>query len=168
MKLPMTPRGYAFLRKELQRLKALRPELSRAIEVARGHGDLSENADYDAAKEHSGLVEAKIRDIEGRLSNAQVIDPRKNPQPSKVVFGVSVKVEDVDSGETKVLTVVGSEESNVDRGWVSFESPIAKGLIGKQVGDTARVKLPAGQREFEVLEIFVEYVEEQEVLEEQE
>ncbi len=160
MKVPMTPRGYAKLRKELQRLKAMRPELAKAIEVARGHGDLSENADYDAAKEHSGLVEAKIRDIEARLSNAQVIDPRKTPKPTRVVFGCSVKIEEIDSGESKVLTIVGSEESDVERGWISNDSPIARGLIGKEEGDTVRIKLPAGEKEYEVLELFVEYSEE--------
>lgn len=159
MKVPMTPRGYAKLRKELQRFKAQRPEIARAIEVARGHGDLSENADYDAAKQHSGMVEAKIRDLEAKLSNAQVIDPRATPNPSRVVFGASVRIEDLDSGEAKVLTLVGMDESDVDRGWISFESPIAKGLIGKEAGDTARIKLPGGEKEYEIMEIFVEYTE---------
>jgi transcription elongation factor GreA len=160
MKRPMTPRGYATLRSELMKLKAMRPELARAIEIARGHGDLSENGDYDAAKEKSGMVEAKIRDIEARLSNAEVIDPRKLGTPNRVVFGVSVKLEDVDSGEQRVISLVGAEESDVDKGWISFEAPLGKGVIGKELGDVARVTLPGGAREFEILEIFVDYQEE--------
>jgi transcription elongation factor GreA len=157
MKRPMTPRGYAALRNELMKLKAMRPELARAIEIARGHGDLSENGDYDAAKEKSGMVEAKIRDIEARLSNAEVIDPRKLGTPNRVVFGVSVKLEDVDSGEQRVISLVGAEESDVEKGWISFEAPLGKGVIGKELGDVARVALPGGAREFEILEIFVDY-----------
>jgi transcription elongation factor GreA len=153
----MTPRGYAALRNELMKLKAMRPELARAIEIARGHGDLSENGDYDAAKEKSGMVEAKIRDSEARLSNAEVVDPRKLGTPTRVMFGVSVKLEDVDSGEQRVITLVGAEESDVEKGWISFEAPLGKGLIGKELGDVARVALPGGAREFEILEIFVDY-----------
>ena len=157
MKRPMTPRGYAALRNELMKLKAMRPELARAIEIARGHGDLSENGDYDAAKEKSGMVEAKIRDSEARLSNAEVVDPRKLGTPTRVMFGVSVKLEDVDSGEQRVISLVGAEESDVEKGWISFEAPLGKGLIGKELGDVARVVLPGGAREFEILEIFVDY-----------
>lgn len=153
----MTPRGYDALRTELQKLKAMRPELARAIEIARGHGDLSENGDYDAAKNKSGMVEGKIRDIETRLSMAEIIDPRKISSLDKVVFGVSVKIEDVESGEARTVTIVGSEESDVDKGWISFESPLGKGLIGKELNDVARVNLPAGTREYEIVEIFVDY-----------
>lgn len=160
MKRPMTPRGYAALRNELMKLKAMRPELARAIEIARGHGDLSENGDYDAAKEKSGMIEAKIRDIEARLSNAEVIDPRKLGTPNRVMFGVSVKLEDVDSGEQRVISLVGAEESDVEKGWISFEAPLGKGVIGKELGDVARVALPGGAREFEILEIFVDYHDE--------
>ena len=159
MKHPMTPRGYDSLRDELQKLKAQRPELANAIEVARGHGDLSENADYDAAKEKSGMVEAKIRDIESKLSLAEVIDPRKLSNLDRVVFGVSVKIEDVDSGEEKVLSIVGAHESDIARGRISFESPLGKGLIGKRAGDIAVMNLPAGKKEYEIHEIFVDYEE---------
>jgi transcription elongation factor GreA len=159
MKRPMTPRGYATLRNELMRLKAMRPELARAIEIARGHGDLSENGDYDAAKEKSGMTEAKIRDIEAKLATAEVIDPRKLGTPTRVVFGSSVKIEDIDSGDQKVISILGAEESDVERGWISFEAPLGKALIGKEVGDVARVNLPTGVKEFEVLEIFVQYEE---------
>ena len=153
----MTPRGYATLRAELMRLKALRPEIARMIEVARGHGDLSENGDYDAAKEKSGMTEAKIRDIEARLATAEVIDPLKLGKPGRVVFGSSVKIEDVESGEQKVLSIYGAEESDVAKGWISYETPLGKSLIGKEEGDVARVALPGGAREYEVLEIFVSY-----------
>ena len=157
MKRPMTPRGYATLRAELMRLKALRPEIARMIEVARGHGDLSENGDYDAAKEKSGMTEAKIRDIEARLATAEVIDPLKLGKPSRVVFGSSVKIEDVESGEQRVLSIYGAEESDVAKGWISYETPLGKSLIGKEEGDVARVALPGGAREYEVLEIYVSY-----------
>jgi transcription elongation factor GreA len=147
------------MRAELQKLKAMRPELARAIEIARGHGDLSENGDYDAAKEKSGMTEAKIRDLEAKLSMAEIIDPRKNQSPSKVVFGVSVRIEDLNSGEVRSLAIVGADESDVDRGWISIESPLGRGLIGKEQGDVARVQLPAGVREYEITEIFIDYTD---------
>lgn len=159
MKRPMTPRGYNSLRAELMRLKAMRPEIARMIEVARGHGDLSENGDYDAAKEKSGMTEAKIRDIEARLAMAEVIDPRKLGTPSRVVFGSSVKIEDLDSGDKKVLSIYGAEETDIEKGWISFEAPLGKALIGKEEGDVVKVPLPGGAREYEVLEIFISYEE---------
>ena len=163
MNRPITPRGYRVLRNELRRLKAMRPELARAIEVARGHGDLSENADYDAAKEKSGLVEAKIRDLEAKISHADVIDPRSLKNLQRVTFGVSVRIEDVDSGEARVLSVVGADESRVDKGWISLESPLGRGLIGKETGEVVRVALPGGAREFEILEIFIDYEDSEEL-----
>jgi transcription elongation factor GreA len=164
----MTPRGYAALRTELMRLKSMRPELARAIEIARGHGDLSENGDYDAAKEKSGMTEAKIRDIEARLAMAEVIDPRKLGEPSRVVFGSSVKIEDVDTGDQRTISIFGAEESDVEKGWISYEAPLGKALIGKEIGDVVKVPLPAGAREYEVVEIFVVYEEEITVLSERE
>ena len=157
MKRPMTPRGYNTLRSELMKLKAMRPEIARMIEVARGHGDLSENGDYDAAKAKSGMTEAKIRDIEARLALAEIIDPGKFGGVNRVVFGSSVKIEDVDSGEKKVLSIYGAEESDIEKGWISFEAPLGKALIGKEEGDVVKVPLPGGAREYEVLEIFVSY-----------
>jgi len=142
------------------KLKSMRPELARAIEIARGHGDLSENGDYDAAKEKSGMTEAKIRDIEARLAMAEVIDPRKLGEPSRVVFGSSVKIEDVDTGDQRTISIFGAEESDVEKGWISFEAPLGKALIGKEIGDVVKVSLPAGAREYEVVEIFVVYEEE--------
>ncbi len=157
MKRPMTPNGYRKLRDELRKFKSMRPELSRAIEVARAHGDISENADYDAAKDKSGMVEAKIRDIETKLSNAEVIDPQKIGQRERVVFGLSVRISDIDSGDERTLHIVGSDESDVEKGFISFESPLGKGLIGKSLGDVARVQLPGGAREFEILDVFCGY-----------
>ena len=160
MKRPITPRGYDALRKELQRLKSTRPEIARMIEVARGHGDLSENGDYDAAKEKSGMTEAKIRDIEAKLATADIIDPRKLKDPQRVVFGVSVKVADVESGEGRTLSIVGADESDIDKGWISCESPLGRSLIAKEIGDIAKVVVPGGTREYEIIEIFVDYQEE--------
>ena len=159
MKRPITPRGYDALRSELQRLKSMRVELATAIEIARGHGDLSENGDYDAAKAKSGMTEARIRDLETKLSMAEIIDPRKLGEPSKVMFGVSVNIEDVESGEKRRLSIVGADESNVDRGWISIESPLGRGLIGKEIGDVARVQLPAGIKDYEIVEVFIDYAE---------
>lgn len=156
MKRPVTPRGYAQMRAELQRLRAMRPELAKAIEIARGHGDLSENGDYDAAKEKSGMTEAKIRDLEAKLALAEIIDPARHTNLTRVIFGVSVKIEDVDSGDARQLCIVGADESDADRGWISCESPLGKALIGKEVGDTARVALPGGSREYEITEIYVQ------------
>lgn len=157
MKRPITPNGYDALRKELQELKGQRPELARAIEIARSHGDLSENAEYDAAKERSGMVEAKIRDLDAKLSMAQIIDPGKIGSPDRVVFGTSIRIEDLDSGTERVLMIVGPDESDVDRGWISLESPLGKSLIGKEEGDVARVQLPGGVKEYEICEIFIDY-----------
>lgn len=159
MARPITPRGHAFLISELQKLKSFRPALARAIEVARGHGDLSENGDYDAAKEKSGMVEAKIRDLEIKLTTAEIIDPRKLNDPQRVVFGVSVKFSDVESGDEKVISIVGADESDISKGWISCESPMGRALIGKEVGDTTRISAPGGAREVEIIEIFVEYDE---------
>lgn len=164
MKRPMTPRGYAALRSELMKLKAMRPELARAIEIARGHGDLSENGDYDAAKEKSGMVEAKIRDIETRLAMAEIIDPRKLTISERVVFGATVTIEDVDSGERRVISIYGAEESDIEKGWISFEAPLGKGLIGKEVGDVVKVALPGGAREYEIVELAVTYEETEEIV----
>lgn len=155
MKKTMTPRGYASIKEELRKLKAQRPELARAIELARGHGDLSENADYDAAKNRSGLIEAKIRELEGRLAQAQIIDPAGIKDPQRVVFGVSARIEDVESGEQRTITIVGAEESDVSRGWISYESPLGRALIGKEPGETVQAALPGGAREYEILEVFI-------------
>lgn len=157
MKYPMTPRGYDGLRTEIRKLKAMRPEVAKAIEIARGHGDLSENGDYDAAKAKSGMVEARIRDIEARLSNSQVIDPSQITSHDRVVFGLSVKVEDLASGQKRTLHIYGAEEVDPEKGWVSYEAPLGRCLIGKELNDVATVDLPGGKREYEISEIFCDY-----------
>lgn len=157
MKRPITPRGYNVMRQELKRLRSMRPELAKAIEVARGHGDLSENGDYDAAKERSGMVEAKIRDLEAKLGLAELIDPRTLPPPTRVTFGVSVKIVDIDSEDERVLCIVGADESNVEKGFISLESPLGRSLIGKEPSDVVRVELPGGAKEYEIIEVYVDH-----------
>lgn len=158
MKRLMTQHGYDQLRSELQRLKAMRPEIARQIEVARALGDISENGDYDAAKEKSGMTEAKIRDIESRLSHAQVVDLSSLPEPTKVSFGVTVLVAEVSSGDERTMTILGAEEAQVERGIISYESPLGRALIGKEVGDIARIELPGGTKEYEILELSIRAV----------
>ena len=157
MKRPITPRGNAALRTALRSYKGMRPELAQAIEVARAHGDLSENADYDAAKEKSGMIEAKIRDLATKLTHADLIDPRKITDFNRVVFGVTVKIEDLDSGEEKIYSIYGEDETDIKKGWISIESPLGKGLIGKELGDVAKLALPGGAREYEIMEIYMDY-----------
>ena len=156
----MTPRGHKRIKKELEDFKSQRPALADLIEEARSHGDLSENADYDAAKNKSGLVEAKIRVLEASLSDFEIVNPLELKNITKVVFGTTVKVEDVDNGEEKVFSIYGDEESDPDNGWLSYNTPLAKALFGKEVGDIATLKLPGKTREYEVLEIRVDYTEE--------
>ena len=162
MKRPITPRGYNAQRRELHKLKGMRPELAMAIEIARGHGDLSENGDYDAAKEKSGMIEAKIRDIEAKLSFAEVIDPRKLGTPTRVLFGTTTKVLDMDADEEKTFTIVGADETNIDKNWISCESPLGKSLIGKEIGEVIKARVPGGEKEFEILEVFIDYVDDTE------
>jgi transcription elongation factor GreA len=159
MKRPVTPRGYRRMQDELKELKAQRPELAIAIEKAREHGDLKENADYDAAKNKSGMVEAKIRDLEGRLAESAVIDPLALKSINKVVFGLTVEIEDLANGERKSYSIYGTEESDLNKGWISYETPLAKALIGKEVNDVVTVRLPAGAREYEILDITIAYSE---------
>jgi len=152
IRVPMTTRGYAKLREELRRLKEdVRQKLSQEIGKARELGDLSENAEYHAAKEKQGQVEAQIRDMEDRLSRAEVVDVSKL-SGSRVVFGATVTVEDGD-GEKAVYQIVGVEEADPKAGKISFESPIARGLIGKEEGDTAQIKAPRGLKELEILKV---------------
>jgi transcription elongation factor GreA len=152
-KIPLTPRGAQRLREELKRLKEVeRPRIVKAIEEARGHGDLSENADYDAAKEAQGLNEARIKELEGTLALANIIDPA-TLSGSKVVFGATVKLSDTDSGEEVVYQIVGEPESDIKAGLISINAPVARALIGREVGDTVNVKTPKGNREYEILEV---------------
>jgi len=152
-KYPMTPAGHATMKAQLYKLKNVdRLANSRAIEIARGHGDLSENADYSAAKEEQGLIEAKIRELEAKLTLAEVIDPTKL-SGSRVKFGATVTIEDTDSGETQTYTIVGEHEADIKRGRISIGAPVARALIGKEVGDTVTVQSPKGKREYEVTEV---------------
>jgi len=149
-KFPMTPAGHATMRAQLHKLKNVdRIANSRAIEVARGHGDLSENADYSAAKEEQGLIEAKIRELEAKLTLAEVIDPTKL-SGSRVKFGATVTIEDSETGEPQTYTIVGEHEADIKRGRISIGAPVARALIGKEVGDTVIVQSPKGKREYEV------------------
>jgi transcription elongation factor GreA len=152
-KFPMTPAGYASMRTHLNRLKNVdRIANSRAIEVARGHGDLSENADYSAAKDEQGLIEAKIRELEAKITLAEVIDPTKL-SGSRVKFGATVTIEDTDSGERQTYTIVGEHEADIKRGRISIGAPIARAMIGKEVGDTITWQGAKGKREYEVTEV---------------
>lgn len=156
-KFPMTPAGYAAMKAQLKKLKDVdRPANSRAIEIARGHGDLSENADYSAAKEEQGLIEAKIRELEAKTALAEVIDPTKL-SGSKVRFGATVTIEDTDSGDSNTYVIVGEHEADIKRGRISIGAPVARALIGKDVGDTVALPSAKGKREVEVTK--VEWVE---------
>jgi len=149
----MTPEGNARLRDELKTLKEVeRPKISKEIGVARDHGDLSENAEYHAAKDRQGWIEARIKDLEDKLSRAEVIDPSKL-SGSKVAFGATVKLSNSDTEEESVYRLVGADEANLDQGSISITSPLARALIGREVGDEVKVRMPAGERLYEILEV---------------
>jgi len=148
----MTIEGSERLKAELQRLKTVdRPEVIRAIAEARSHGDISENADYDAAKERQGFIEGRIATVEAKLANAQVIDPSTIDAGGRVVFGATVELVDGDSDERVVYQIVGDDEADIKQGKISVSSPIARALIGKSEGDTAEVLAPGGTRSYEIL-----------------
>lgn len=152
-KIPMTPEGNVRLREELKHLKEVeRPKISREIGIAREHGDLSENAEYHAAKERQGWIEARIKDLEDKLARAEIIDPAKL-SGTKVAFGARVRVSNVDTEEESTYRLVGPDEANLNEGSISITSPLARALIGREVGDEIRVRMPAGERVFEVLEV---------------
>ena len=153
-KVPLTARGAEKLREELERLKRVeRPRIIEAIAEARAHGDLKENAEYHAAREQQGFVEGRIKDIEGKLSHAQIIDVTKVPADGRVVFGATVQVLDVDKDEELTYQIVGDDEADLKHGLISVSSPIARALIGKYVDDVAVVDAPGGQRELEIMEV---------------
>ncbi|SAL31300.1 transcription elongation factor GreA [Caballeronia sordidicola] len=155
--VPLTKRGAALLRDELQHLKSVeRPAVVNSIAEARAQGDLSENAEYDAAKEKQGFIEGRIAELESKLAGAQVIDPTEVEADGRVIFGATVELEDLDSGKTVTYQIVGDDEADIDHGLVSISSPIARALIGKTEGDVASVQAPSGAREYEV--IAVKYV----------
>jgi transcription elongation factor GreA len=153
-KIPLTTRGAELLRAELHNLKTVeRPEVIAAIAEARSHGDLSENAEYDAAKERQSFVEGRIAEVEFKLSNAQIIDPRQLDAEGRCVFGATVDLEDLASGEAVTYQIVGDDEADIKQGKISISSPIARALIGKFAGDVAEVQAPGGVREYEVLDV---------------
>ena len=152
-RVPMTPAGHAKLEAELKRLKTEeRPQNVRDIEEARAHGDISENAEFHAAKERQGHIEGRILAVEDKLARAQIIDP-SGPPPDQVRFGVTVVLLDVESDEEVTYTLVGEDESDVAEGRISFTSPIARALLGKAVDDEVQVRVPKGTRNFEIREI---------------
>ncbi len=153
-KVPLTVNGAEMLKAELQNLKSVqRPAVIQAIAEARAQGDLSENAEYDAAKERQGFIEGHIQDIEGKLSNAQIIDPKTVDADGRIVFGATVELEDLDSGDTVTYQIVGDDEADIKANKISVSSPIARALIGKHEGDTADVQAPGGVRQYEILDI---------------
>lgn len=153
-KVPMTVIGAKAMEEELQRLKTVeRPRIIQAIAEARAHGDLSENAEYHAAKEQQGFAEGRIAEIEGKLSNAQIIDPTKVNAEGKVVFGATVELFDENSNGEVIYQIVGDDEANIEGGKISVNSPIARGLIGKEGGEEVEVKVPDGLHRYEILSI---------------
>lgn len=152
--IPLTRRGAELLREELQRLKSVeRPAVINAIAEARAQGDLSENAEYDAARERQAFVEGRIAEIESKLANAQVIDPAELDADGRVVFGATVELEDMDSGQVVTYQIVGDDEADIKDNKISISSPIARALIGKYAGDVAEVQAPGGVREYEVIDV---------------
>jgi transcription elongation factor GreA len=153
-KVPLTVTGANKLRAELEELKTVvRPRIIQAISEAREHGDLKENAEYHAAREQQSFAEGRIAEIEGKLSNANIIDVTKTDANGKVVFGATVEIEDIDSGKVVTYQIVGEDEANIKEGRISVGSPIARALIGKEVEDVVVVKAPGGNIEYEILSI---------------
>ena len=152
--IPITIRGAEKLKEELQRLKSKdRHEVINAIAEARAQGDLSENAEYEAAKDRQGCIEGRIKEIEGKLSSAQIIAPSTLDAGGRVVFGATVELEDEDSGDTVTYQIVGEDEADLKLGLINISSPIARALIGKEAGETAVVQAPAGARSYEIVDV---------------
>jgi transcription elongation factor GreA len=152
--IPITQRGAEKLKEELHRLKTVdRPAVIQAIAEARAQGDLSENAEYDAAKDRQGFIEGRIQEIEGKLSAAQIIDPTSVDAGGRVVFGATVELEDEDSGDQVKYQIVGEDEADLKLGLINISSPIARALIGKEEGDVAEVQAPGGVRRYEIVAV---------------
>lgn len=152
--IPLTKRGAEKLKAELHRLKTVdRPSVIQAISDARAQGDLSENAEYESAKDRQGFIEGRIKEVEGKLSAAQVIDPAALDAGGRVVFGATVKLEDEDSGDTVTYQIVGEDEADLKQGLINIGSPIARALIGKSEGDSAEVVAPGGTKHYEIVEV---------------
>ena len=154
---PMTARGAEMLREELNQLKSVeRPKIIASIAEAREHGDLKENAEYHAAREQQSFCEGRIQDIEGKLSNAQIIDVTKMPNNGKVIFGATVTILNVDNDKETAYRIVGDDEADIKQNLISVNSPIARGLIGKELDDMVNIQTPSGTVEYEIIE--VEYI----------
>ena len=152
--IPITKRGAEKLKEELHRLKTVeRPAVIAAIAEARAQGDLSENADYDAAKDRQGFIEGRIMEVEGKLSAAQIIDPATLDAGGRVVFGATVELEDEETGATVTYQIVGEDEADLKHGLINVSSPIARALIGKEEGDVAVVMAPGGERSYEIVAV---------------
>jgi transcription elongation factor GreA len=152
--IPLTKRGADLLKEELQRLKSKeRPSVINSIAEARAQGDLSENAEYDAAKEKQGFIEGRIAELESKLSAAQIIDPAAVEADGRVVFGATVELEEIEDGSKVTYQIVGDDEADIDHGLISISSPIARALIGKGEGDVAAVKAPSGVHEYEIISV---------------
>lgn len=153
-RVPITPDGFRKLQEELNRLiSEERPRVIKMIEHARSLGDLSENAEYETAKDRQGFIEAKIQELKSKVARAEVIDPEKLAQKDRVMFGVRVRLEDIETGNTVTYQLVGPDESEPERGLISVVSPLGRALLGKRVDEEARVQTPGGLREFVILEI---------------
>lgn len=157
MPIPITARGAEKLKAELQRLKAVeRPAIIQAIKEAREKGDLSENAEYDAARERQGFIEGRIQELEGKLAALQIIDPATVDAGGRIVFGATVELEDRSTGEVVKYQIVGDDEADIKAGLISISSPIARALIGRSEGDTAEVLAPSGKRHYDILSVVYE------------
>ena len=153
-KIPLTVAGAEKLKAELQQLKSVaRPEVIAAIAEARSHGDLSENAEYEAAKDRQGFIEGRIAELESKLSHAQIIDPKEIHAEGKIVFGATVTVSDLETDEEATYQIVGDDEDDIKIGKISVNSPIARAMIGKEEGDVAEVQAPSGVREYDILNV---------------
>jgi transcription elongation factor GreA len=153
-KTPLTVKGAELLRAELHELKSVqRPAIINAIAEARAHGDLSENAEYSAAKERQSFIEGRIAELESKISNAQVIDPSTIDADGRCVFGATVELQDVAAGSSVTYQIVGDDEADIKQGKISISSPIARALIGKYAGDVAEVQAPGGVREYEIIDV---------------
>ena len=153
-KIPLTVAGAEKLKAELQQLKSVaRPEVIAAIAEARSHGDLSENAEYEAAKDKQGFIEGRIAELESKLSHAQIIDPTEIHAEGKIVFGATVTVSDLETDEEATYQIVGDDEADIKTGKISVNSPIARAMIGKEEGDIAEVQAPSGVREYDILTV---------------
>jgi transcription elongation factor GreA len=157
MPIPITARGAEKLKAELQRLKTVdRPAIIQSIKEARDKGDLSENAEYDAARERQGFIEGRIQELEGKLSALQIIDPATVDAGGRIVFGATVELEDQSTGEVVKYQIVGDDEADIKAGLISISSPIARALIGRSEGDTAEVLAPSGKRHYDILSVVYE------------